>query len=112
MYSKLKYCVRLYGNYINIFTCNVGLMQVESLFPVLYSFYVNDIEFELISHGRQSYELETLNLFLLLYADDAVVFSENVEYLQNIIDSVYSIANDHGLYVKQDNNCSFQKQRQ
>jgi hypothetical protein len=100
MYSKLKYCVRLYGNYINIFTCNVGLMQVESLFPVLYSFYVNDIEFELISHGRQSYELETLNLFLLLYADDAVVFSENVEYLQNIIDSVYSIANDHGIYVK------------
>ena len=74
-------------------------MQVESLFPVLYSFYVNDIEFELISHGRQSYELETLNLFLLLYADDAVVFSENVEYLHNIIDSVYSIANDHGIYV-------------
>jgi hypothetical protein len=74
-------------------------MQVESLFPVLYSFYVNDIEFELISHGRQYYELETLNLFLFLYADDAVVFSENVEYLQNIIDSVYSIANDHGIYV-------------
>jgi hypothetical protein len=51
MYSKLISCVRLYGNYIHIFTCNVELMQMESLFPVLYSFYVNDIEFELINHG-------------------------------------------------------------
>ena len=86
-----------------MFTCNVGLMQKESLFPVLYSFYINDIEFELIDRGCQSYELNTLNLFLLMYADDTVVFSENVEDLQNIIDSVNIIANDHGLYVS----CSF-----
>ena len=65
MYSKLISCVRLYGNYIHIFTCNVGLMQMASLFPVLYSFYVNDIEFELINHGRQSYEVKTFNLFRL-----------------------------------------------
>jgi hypothetical protein len=25
---------------------------------------------------------------------------KNVEYLQNIIDSVFNIANDHGLYAK------------
>ena len=99
MYSKLKSCVRLYGNYYNMLTCNVGLMQIESLFTVLYSFYVYDIEFELINHGCQSYELKTLNLFLLMYADYTVVFSENVEDLQNLIDSVYTIANDHGLYV-------------
>ena len=94
MYSKLISCVRLYGNYINISTCNVGLMQRESLFPVLYSFYVNDIEFEKRNHGCQSYELKALNLLLLIYADYAVVFSENVEYLQNIIDSVYNIAKE------------------
>ena len=35
-----------------------------------------------------------------MYADYTVVFSENVEDLQNIIDSVYTIANDHGIYVK------------
>jgi hypothetical protein len=69
-------------------------MQRESLFPVLYSLYVNDIEFENRNHGCQSYELKTLNLLLLMYADYAVVFSENVEYLQNIIDSVYNIAKE------------------
>jgi len=43
--------------------------------------------------------LVILNLILLMYADDTVVFSENVEDLQNIIDSVSTIANDHVLYV-------------
>jgi hypothetical protein len=34
-----------------------------------------------------------------MYADDTVVFSENVEDLQNIIDSINTIANDHGLSI-------------
>ena len=34
-----------------------------------------------------------------MYADDTVLFSENVENLQNLINSVNVIANDHGLYV-------------
>jgi hypothetical protein len=63
-------------------------MQGESLSPLLYSLYVNDIEVELIIQGCQSDELKNLNLFLLMYADDTVIFSENVEDLQNLINSV------------------------
>jgi hypothetical protein len=47
--------------------------------------YVNDIEIELIQQGYQSYELKMLNLYLLMYADDTVLFSENVHELQNMI---------------------------
>jgi hypothetical protein len=57
-------------------------MQGEFLSPLLYSLYVNDIEVELIIQGCQSDELKNLNLFLLMYADDTVIFSENVEDLQ------------------------------
>jgi len=49
------------------------------------------------SRARTHAVLVILNLILLMYADDTVVFSENVEDLQNIIDSVSTIANDHGL---------------
>jgi hypothetical protein len=63
-------------------------MQGEFLSPLLYSLYVNDIEVELIIQGCQSDELKNLNLFLLMYADDTVIFSENVEDLQNLINSV------------------------
>ena len=82
MYSKLKASVRLDSNYSDIFACNVRLMQGVSLYPLLYSLYVNDIEVELINQGCQSYELKKMNLFFLMYADDTVIFSENVEDLQ------------------------------
>jgi hypothetical protein len=75
---------------------------LESLSPLLYSLHVNDIEVELINQGCHSYELKNLNLFLLMYADDtviSVIFNENVEDLQNLINSINVIANDHGLYV-------------
>ena len=53
-------------------------MQGESLAPFLYAMYGNDIEIELIKQGCQSYKLNLLNLYLLMYADDTVLFSENV----------------------------------
>ena len=74
-------------------------MQGESLSPLLYSLYVNDIEDVLINQGCQSYELKKMNLFLLMYADDTVIFSENVEDLKHLMNSVNVIANDHRLYV-------------
>lgn len=75
-------------------------MQGESLSPMLYSFYINDMEIELINSGCQSYELKSLNLFLLMYADDTVLFSENVDDLQQkMINSVNICSNEYGLYI-------------
>ena len=82
MYSKLKLSVKHDGNFSEFF---IGLMQGESLSSFVYAMYVNDIEIELIKQGCQSYELNMLNLYLLMYADDTVLFSENVHELQNMI---------------------------
>ena len=48
MYSKLKTCVKLKGEFSEFFSGNVGLIQGQSLSPFLYSIYVNKIEIELI----------------------------------------------------------------
>ena len=61
--------------------------------------YVNDIEIELIKQGCQSYELNMLNLYLLMYADDTVLFSENVYELQNMINVVNVCSNENNLHV-------------
>ena len=61
--------------------------------------YVNDIEIELIKQGCQSYELKMLNLYLLMYADDTVLFSENVHELQNMINVVNVCSNEYNLHV-------------
>ena len=61
--------------------------------------YVNDIEIELIKQGCQSYELKMLNLYLLMHADDTVLFSENVHELQNMINVVNVCSNEYNLHV-------------
>jgi hypothetical protein len=99
MYSKLQCCVKFDGHFSNLFTSNIGLMQEDSLSPLLYSFYVNEMEIELINSGCQTCELKSLNLFLLMYADDTVLFSEHVDDLQKMINSVNICSNEYGLYI-------------
>ena len=88
MHSKLKSCVKLNGIFSDFFECSVGLMQIYSLSPILYSLYVNDMEIELIKQNCKSHELRMLNLYLLMYSDDMVLFSENIHELQKTIDVV------------------------
>ena len=57
------------------------------------------MEIELMNIGCQSYELKSLNLFLLSYADDSVLLSENVDDLQKMINSVNVCSNEYGLYI-------------
>ena len=40
-----------------------------------------------------------LNLYLLMYADDTVLFSENVHELQNMINVVNVCSNEYNLHV-------------
>jgi hypothetical protein len=48
---------------------------------------------------QYSYELKMLNLYLLMYADDTVLFSENVHELQNMINVVNVCSNEYNLHV-------------
>ena len=52
--------------------------------------YVNDIDDLLFSRGDTGKEVYTIKLFLLLYADDAVLFSETVNGLQNALNALES----------------------
>ena len=42
----------------------------------LFSLYVNDFEMNFILENFPSVDIQLINLFLLLYADDTVVMSE------------------------------------
>jgi hypothetical protein len=91
MYSRIKSRVVYNCNKTEYFACNVGVSQDEHLFPFLFSLYLNDLE--LLLHDRNSKGLDSiakdiedeldifLRLFILLYADDTVLFSDSVEDL-------------------------------
>ena len=86
MYENIKSRVK-YDNQLNYgFTCLLEVRQGECLSPILFSMYVNDLEEPLIVHNFKGIEISILKLFLLLYADDIIIFSESAEGLQKGLD--------------------------
>lgn len=87
MYNVIRSCVKLNGQFSEYFPLQSGLIQGDALSPMLFLLFINDLENELLSNCCQSIELQDLNLFLLLYADDTVLFSESVEGFQKMLDT-------------------------
>lgn len=74
MYSNIKSCVKYQNHISEFFDCLEGLMQGESLSPFLFSLYVNDFEIEFIKEMCLPVEIRDIALFLIMYADDTVLF--------------------------------------
>ena len=66
----------------------IGLFQGEVLSPILYSLYVNDCEMHFLQENCPSIEIEMINLFLLMYADDMVLLALSPESLQKMLDAL------------------------
>ena len=96
MVYNLLILIKSNGEFSEFFSCNVELMQGESLSPFLYSIYVNEIEIELIKQGVEPYDVNMLNLYLFMYADDTVIFSESITELQKIINTVNKCSKNMG----------------
>ena len=88
MYSKTKRQVFASGKLSGSFQSHVGLMQGDSLSPLLFSLFVNDLEAYLSEHGFNPINLNFadinlfIKLFIILYADDLAMVSESSENLQ------------------------------
>ena len=97
MYSQAKSCVAVDGSLSDIFKVDIGVRQGENLSPVLFSFFLNDMNTFLATdmHGLTTIINEMkrceinpnivnvfYKLFVLLYADDTIIFAESAEELQ------------------------------
>ena len=86
MYRNIKSKVKYDNKLSNDFSSRLGVRQGECLSPFLFSMYLNDFENELIQKGAGGFDIGMLKLYLLLYADDIVIFSNTSEDLQNGLD--------------------------
>ena len=69
MYVSVKSRVKFCNNLGNEFYCSLGVRQGECLSPLLFSLYLNDLEEQFVLSGLNGLDVNTLKLFLLLYAD-------------------------------------------
>ena len=95
MYNNIKSQVITSQGQTAFFDCLVGVRQGENLSPFLFNIFLNDLHQYLNScginglnkeisvHGLQIY----LKMFLLLYADDTAIFSDDPSDLQNALDN-------------------------
>ena len=104
VYDNAKSCVKAGENMSMFFSSMAGVRQDENLSPILFSLFLND----LVQFMSNSYNgLSTLSedtgsifnnddievffkLYLLLYAEDMVVFAESPEELQTALDTMQS----------------------
>ncbi len=83
MYSNIKSCVMLEQQKTDTFLCNMGVRQGENLSPLLFAFFVNDMETHFIEYGCNylNFKDDTLNTYLqllvIMYADDTVILSDS-----------------------------------
>ena len=92
MYTNIKSCISINGEHSDYFQCHQGLRQGEHLSPIMFSLRLNDLENYLSVNGAACLEINDndlnvyLKLFVLLYADDNVVFATSKETLIQSLD--------------------------
>ena len=108
MYANIKSCVLLNDELSETFVCSTGVRQGENLSPLLFAYYVNDIEEELINKRCKFLDFSDdfvnrlLKILVLMYADDTVVLCDSEEEMRRVLTALHSYTNKWKLSI----NCS------
>lgn len=77
-------------------------VQGESLSPLLFLFFVNDMYNALQTYTTDILTLDELQIFLLLFAEDTVLFSYSKEGLQKLLNDLHIYCEKWGIVVNTD----------
>ena len=85
MYNSLVSCIRANCEFSEFFDCPVGVRQGCVLSPTLFSVFINQLADHMNEKGKHGIQLlpGIMELFILLFADDVVLFSTSPAGLQN-----------------------------
>ena len=88
MYESVKVCIKSKNKMPDLFDSNVGLKQGEPLSPLLFIIFINDIVNDIASDNISTFTLNQIQIFMLLFADDTVLFAESPDDMQILLDGL------------------------
>ena len=104
IYTKVQSCVTLSqgSDLSEFFDVTVGLKQGGPLSSILFLLFINDITENFNLNTLVDSDFELLSKFLILFADDIVLFTTDPVSLQSQIDSIYYFPVKWGLKINVD----------
>ncbi|XP_023221009.1 uncharacterized protein LOC111622819 [Centruroides sculpturatus] len=99
LFSGLKTRVSTSAGSTDAFSLEKGLPQDDSLSPILFICYVNDMVQVFDDLSKDSISLGNYEVHLLQFADDTVVLSTTPIYLQRKLDRLYNYSSNLGLRI-------------
>ena len=102
MYEHVKSIVKINNVVSEGFESNLGVRQGECLSPSLFVMYLNDLEEVYIQKGCNGIDIGLIKLFLLLYADDIILFAASAVELRMSLDILHAYSNRWKLKVNTD----------
>ena len=99
LYDSVKCCIRHCDSYSDFFEVSVGLKQGETLSPILFSLFVEDLEIYLQTRPDSGLCINDINIMLLMFADDMVIIGDSPEELQASLNKLHDYCSKWGLEV-------------
>ena len=88
MYTTVKLCIRYKSSFSQFFSSHIGLKQGDPSSPLLFMLFVNDIVNNINADLNGVFTTNELKLFLILFADDQVVFAKSPQTLQSMLNDI------------------------
>ena len=99
MYTTVKLCVKYNNTFSQFFDSYVGLKQGDPSSPLLFMLFVNDMLQHINSNLDGIFSLNEIKLFLILFADDQVVFAKSPQSLQSLLKDIENYCNELGIHI-------------
>ena len=94
IYGRISSCVKANKFELSdFFDISIGLKQGEPLSPLLFILFVNDVSENLDLEKLTETDINQLSIYMLMFADDIVMFTTDKQSLQAQLDSLYAYSN-------------------
>lgn len=100
LYSSVRLRVRSGGVLSDAFDNFLGVKQGESLSPLLFLFFINDIIQDIsVESDNDIVSLSGFLIYLILFADDTLLFGKSPNVLQHLLDKLLLYCNKWNIEV-------------